>query len=391
MLTTVNQASRRVRSFWRYLPGIALAAAAALLLTASAAAQDVDSSDVGMSFDDIVDEPPPQAGGGLADKIHISGRFDLNYEATNPLVEDAESSSQFRNYHKFVFLKVTPNDKVTLDAEILDLSYYEIKYQLTNRFEAKLGKIWVPFGATPFHHYYGGRQGDPFTGLLLPNVWAEFGATISGTVYTGTRVNVASDFYVIRGFDNQLGDVISFTGGGSDGLLAVGHRTRVGVGTKLAFWGSVLYNQFGEIEAENDEDEMAGQLLLWGGDVLVDYGLFDFPFLRDLQFRAAFARAEVKDELLVDPSDNPDGWYIRYGDYAEVTYRGLPWVRTRLRYGTFVDFDDALTGNDSHNWEFALLSRINQNLSLLAQWQVNLEEINEVDNDLFRVQLVFEF
>ena len=370
------------------MPNCPTATALALILALTPslrlAAQDADTSGV-ISFDDIVEEAPERPTGGWADKIHLSGRFDLNLEATNPLVEDAETESQFRNYHRFVFLKVTPSDRVTLDAEIIDLTYYEIKYQLTNRFEAKLGKIWVPFGATPFHHYYGGRQGDPFQGLLVPNVWAEFGASVSGLVYSDDQFNVTSDFFVVRGFDGELGQVISFTGGGSDGLLAVGHRTKVAFGTKLAAWGSVMYNEFG-----SGEDD-GGQLVLWGGDVLADYGLVDVPFLRDLQFRAAFARADVRDEVLVDPANNADGWYIRYGDYAEVTYRGIPRVRPRLRYGTFVDFDDELSDNDSHNWEFALMTRFNQNLSLLAQWQVNLEEINEKNNDLLRLQLVFEF
>ena len=152
---------------------------------------------------------------------------------------------------------------------------------------------------------------------------------------------------------------------------------------KISIWGSFLYNQFG---INND-----GHLLLWGGDLLVDYGLVNAPILKDLKLRVAFARADIKDEVLVEEQFNTDGWYYRYGDYAELTYRGFPYVMPRVRYGTVVDYDDVVTNNDSHNTEFAALVRFNRNLSLLLQYQLNMEEVNEIDNDLFRMQAVFEF
>jgi hypothetical protein len=131
--------------------------------------------------------------------------------------------------------------------------------------------------------------------------------------------------------------------------------------------------------------------LLWGGDLLFDYGLLDVPVLRDLRLRAAFARADVQDEVLVDPDFNTDGWYFRYGDYAELTYRGLRVVMPRVRYGTIIDFDDVVTSRDSHNWEAALMSRLQQYVTVLAQYQFNQEEVNEIDNDLFRFAFIFEF
>ena len=290
---------------------------------------------------------------------------------------------RFRNYHRFLFLNASPTEKLTLDAEVIDLTYYEIKYALNANYAVRFGKIWVPFGATPFHHYYGGRQGDPFQGLLLPNVWAEFGATIGGTVLNGENVRIESDAYVIRGFDGQLGTILPLDGGGSDDVFAVGGRTKIGVGTKIAVWGSAQFNRFGE----NDD----GRVFLWGGDVLFDFGLIDAPLLRDLRLRAAFARAEIRDQTLVRPQDNVDGWYYRYGDYAELTYRGFGAVMPRLQYGTIIDFDDEVTGNDSHSWDVALLARRNRHFSILCQYQFNFEEINEEDNDLVRLQLVFEF
>ena len=71
----------------------------------------------------------------------------------------------------------------------------------------------------------------------------------------------------------------------------------------------------------------------------------------------------------------PDSWYFRYGDYAEVSYRGLGIVTPRVRYGTLIDFDDRVSNADSHNWEVALLSRLDRHLLLLAQYQFNMEEV----------------
>ena len=339
-----------------------------------------------IGFDDVTEEAPEKgAFPSWTDKVHLTGRFDLNLEVLNPNKGDNLRTNSFKNYHNFLFLKVTPDDRFTLDAEILNLSYYEFKAALPHNVQLTAGKMWVPFGATPFHHYYGAIQGDPFTGLLLPNVWSEFGVSVFKNWVNGENLTLDTDTYVMRGFDGSRGEVLNLSAGGSDNVFAYGARARVGWGTKISAWGSVLYNTFDDLSEEE------GQLLLWGGDLLLDYGLLDVPFLKDLRFRGAFARAEIQDEVLVAPEYNSEGWYYRYGDYAEVTYRGFKYVHTRVRYGTIIDFDDTVSNNDSHNWDLALLTRLGPNLSLLAQYQINMEEVNEVDNDLFRAQLVFDF
>lgn len=359
---------------------------AGLLLTPGRiyAQVEEDTTAIEIGFDDIEEEPPPVAqAGGWFDMMHISGRFDLNLEVENPVEEGASRDRRFRNYHRFLFLKVTPTEKLTLDAEVLSLTYYEMAYKVTNRWTLKAGRIWVPFGSTPFHHFYGGRQGDPFDGLLLPNVWSEFGAGLEGPLLRSDQFTLDGNVYTIRGFDGALGDVMDFTGGGADDVFAFGGRTHLTIGTRISLWGSVLYNRFGQ----NDD----GQILLWGGDLLLDYGLVDLPVLRDLRLRAAFARADIQDDVLVRAADNADHWYFRYGDYAEVSYRGLGYVTPRVRYGTIINFDDRVSNEDSHNWEVALLSRIDRHLLVLAQYQFNQEEVNEIDNDLFRFALIFEF
>ncbi len=356
---------------------------AGVLGVAPVLAQETDTTEV-LSFDAVEDEPPPPtAAASWTDRIHLNGRFDLNLEVQNPRQDGDLRQAQFRNYHRFLFLKVKPDDRLAFDAEVLDLSYYELRYLFWREYTVHLGKIWVPFGATPFHHFYGGAQGDPFEGLLLPNVWAEYGASVSGPLFHQGSVSVDADAYVIRGFQGTEGEVLRFTGGGADDLFAVGARTRVGFGSRFTVWGSVLYNQFG---VGNQ-----GEVLLWGGDLLADYGLVDLPVLNDLRLRAAFARADIRDRTLVDPRNSKDYWYYRYGDYAELTYRGFRYVFPRLRYGTIIDFDDRITNRDSHNWDLALLTRLGPNVLLLAEYQFNLEEVNERNNDLFRFQIAFEF
>jgi len=350
-------------------------------------AQAQEGEEIG--FDDVVEETPmDNTFPSWTDKVHLSGRFDLNMEVFAPGKEGIQAN-RFRNYHKFMFLKVTPDDRFTLDAEIIDLSYYELRTELPYDLAFTAGKIWVPFGATPFHHYYGAVQGDPFTGLLLPNVWSEFGASVYKNWVNGNKFSLDTDVYVIRGFDGPRGQVLNLANGGSDNVFAYGSRAHLGYGTKIGLWGSVLYNQFATMEGGADDDE--GKLLLWGVDLLLDYGILDVPFLKDIRFRGAFARAEIQDKVLVNPKFNSEGWYYRYGDYAEVTYRGLKYVHLRGRYGTIIDFDDTVSNMDSHNWDVALLTRLGPNMSLMFQYQINMEEVDEVDNDLFRTMMIFEF
>ncbi|NNE55102.1 MAG: hypothetical protein HKN32_03705, partial [Flavobacteriales bacterium] len=302
-----------------------------------------------------------------------------------------ESAAQFRTYHKFLILNVSPIENVSFEAEVLDLSYYELIFHVSEKYDVRVGKIWVPFGSSPFHHYYGGIQGDPFSGLLVPNVWAEFGGTVGGSLYTDETIAVDADVFLVRGFESELGNVLNLSSGGSDGNIAIGARTKFGIGGKFSVWGSVMYNRFGEIEAADDGDEVKGEVLLWGGDIVTEFGLIDVPLLRDLRVRAAFARADVKDELLVDPVNSKEFWYYKYGDYVELTHRGYRGVVPRVRYGTIIDFDDRVTNNDSHNWDLALLYRMGRHVLFLAEYQINMEEVNERNNDLARFQIVFEF
>lgn len=340
-----------------------------------------DEEEIG--FEDV-EEPEEQGYNAWLEKIHISGRFDLNLEITD--VGDGQYEKNFRSYHHFVFLKVTPNEKVTLTAEIVDLIFYEIGYKLGPSAGMRFGKIWVPFGNSPFHHFYGGVQGDPFTGLLVPNVWAELGAALDYEIVkseSGGMV-LSGDTYVIRGFDGDPGTVLNLNEGGKDDVFALGQRITLNLNSrKVLVSGSGLYNAWGP-----DGDN---KVFLWGGDLDLGYRLVDTPFLRDLAFRGAFARAEVKDPDLVESRFDEDGWYYKYGDFAELAYGGFrPDITLKLRYGSYIDFDDVVTNNDSHAFSVSVIHP-HEFLTLMAQYFWIFEEVDEIDNDFFRLQLVLEF
>ena len=152
---------------------------------------------------------------------------------------------------------------------------------------------------------------------------------------------------------------------------------------KIVVSASGLYNPWG---SGNDN-----RVLLWGGDLDLGYGLVESPFLGNLAFKGAFARAEIKDPDLVDPGFNQDGWYYKYGDFAEVAYGGFrPDLTLKFRYGSYIDFDDVVTEKDSHSFSVSAIHR-HRVLTVMAQYFWILEEVNEIDNDFLRLQFVVEF
>ena len=337
--------------------------------TAIVRAQDDEGE---MGFDEVEEEAPIAAATSWADRVHLSGRFDFNFEADN--LGGGEKNERFRTYHRFIFLKADLGERLLLEAEVVDQVYYEIKYRINQRLGLRVGRVWVPFGLSPFHHYYGGVQGDPFSGKLVPNVWAEQGVVLGCEIADG----VVSDTYVIRGFSGRPGTVLSLNGGGSEGTLAYGQRLTAHLfGRGLSVAGSVLYNTWGP----NGDN----RVVLFGGDFSTGYGLLKAPFLRHLRLAGAVARANVEDALLVE------GSYNKYGDYIEAQFGAWrPGLTLRMRLGSYVDFDVVDTVNDTHSFNIAAIRREGP-LQLIAEYFWNFEEVNEVDNDFLRLHGVVEF
>jgi hypothetical protein len=343
--------------------------------------QDGDGDDgEEMSFDDVVEEVH-HAASGWADRVHISGRFDLNLEMEN-LGGDRHKADRFRTYHNFVFLKVDASENLVLEAEIVDRVYYEMKYRVGERLEFKAGRLWVPFGLTPFHHYYGGVQGDPFSGKLVPNVWAEQGAGLAYTLFEDRLgATLTGDTYAIRGFDGSGGRVLQLNGGGSEGVIAVGQRLVLHIFERhLTLAASSLYNAWGPADSNNS-------LTLWGGDLMADYNLLRLPLIKDLRVSAAFARAEIRDKAVISGG----GWYYKYGDYLQVDYgHWRPGLVLRGRFGTYIDFDEVETAKDTHSLNIAVIRRMGP-LSCMAEYFWNFEAVDETKDDFLRLHMVLEF
>ena len=364
----------------RTIPLFCRTLAGCLVIAFSSLAAADDDGELGF---DEVEEEPVRAATSWTDRIHLSGRFDINLEMEN-IGGDGDKQDRFRTYHNFIFVKAKLGDQLLVEAEVVDQIYYEISYRHSETTALKAGRIWVPFGLSPFHHYYGGVQGDPFAGKLVPNVWAELGTSVGYRILATGSGTLTGDTYVIRGFEGRAGSVLDLNAGGSDDVFAYGQRLKLTLlGDRFTLAASGLFNEWG---TGNNQ-----RLFLWGGDFSTTYDLLDLPILSDMRLGGAVARAEVRDRTLVDPADDEDGWYFKYGDYIEAHYgQWRPFVTLRLRYGSYVDFDDVVTGNDTHSINLAAIRRMGP-LMLMAEYFWNFEEVDEVDDDLFRLHAVVDF
>ncbi|WP_373048801.1 hypothetical protein [Vulgatibacter sp.] len=332
---------------------------------------------------DALEEPPipanPHGGGGggitaFDGKVRIMGRFDATYELTNPAEDDHEiRNGDFKSYHHHIFIKASPSQKVGLFAEVVDGLFFEASWKPFERMEFKAGKILVPFGDPGFHRYYAAVQGDPTTGILLPNVWAEYGATLGWELGYIGPVSVHSDTYTVKGsFDKDPTKTLQLNRPATGNRFAVGERLTFGW-NRITLSGSLYY----------DEWNLGYDLFLYGVDLKIDYGLIAVPFLKDLRFKGGIARAEVE--------NGETGDYYKYADYFELAYGGFAeWVTPRLRYGSYIDDSRLITNKDLHNWSAALVIPADV-LTFTAEYLWQMEEVDEVDNDLFRLMVALDF
>jgi hypothetical protein len=157
--------------------------------------------------------------------------------------------------------------------------------------------------------------------------------------------------------------------------MALGLRLGFTLFEHAKVWGSFYWDQW-----KGDRD-----LFLYGGDLLLDYDLVKLPVVKDLRLRAAFARADVN-------GDNALGYYYRYGDYIELAWGGLRKYWTPfVRFGSYIDSSAKLTNKDSHTWTLGSQFIPYGPLSITVEYLWNLEEVNEIKNDLFRVQVALDF
>ena len=351
---------------------------------AAVASADADTGDDAEAELDLeaLEEPPvtsnPHGGGAgitaFDGAVKIMGRFDASYELTNPAKDDPGlRKGDIKSYHHHVFLKAAPSKQVGLFAEVVDGLFFEAAVKISSALELKAGKIFVPFGDPGFHHFYAAVQGDPTTGILLPNIWSEYGASLGWDIGHIGPVAVKSETYTVKGsFDRDPSRTLQLNRPATGNRFAVGERVTFRW-DRVTFAGSAYW----------DEWNVGYDLFLYGADLSLDYGLVPVPFLSDLRFKGGIARAEVENGVT--------GNYYKYADYFELAYGGLrEWVTPRLRYGSYIDDSRLITNKDLHNWSAALVVPVDV-LTVTAEYLFQMEEVNEVDNDLFRLMVALDF
>ena len=341
--------------------------------------------------------PPPSAGPpvGLALPLGfmLNGRFDLNYERRTFTGDPWGSTSvaALRSYHHFLFLSRDAGDPCGLTVEVLTLLFWEGHCRLPRRLgpvavTVAAGKIVVPFGADPlFHQSYGGLSG--FDQVVLPPVWAIEGVA-AHAVFSRRELVFTDDLFVVRGYALAHPDsVINLQSGFSpedDTRLAVGNR--IGAAWMgISAWYSAYFNPLG----------FGRHLFMQAIDVNI-WRQRQLPVVGHFSLGFGLLRADVSGG---GPGVGGVGYdYYDFADYLTLRYYPFDWLFLQYRTGLFT-FDNRralvldnsrLTNADGSTHNFGLVART-RNLWFGIFYFVNLEKVNEIPNDLFRLNVTYEF
>jgi hypothetical protein len=150
-------------------------------------------------------------------------------------------------------------------GELIEQSFYEVGYQVSEPLKIRFGKIIVPFGDTRrFHHFYGGIQGYGGQGVMLPNVWAENGLDLEWDLG-----HWLVDTYWVSGWPLLLYGADFFTEYGL-GNWALTRHLRFAAGRAVA---EVHRGMQGGFEKAGDYFELATNVLQVG-EIRTRYGTY---------------------------------------------------------------------------------------------------------------------
>ena len=340
--------------------------------------------------------PPPSAGPPgfpLPLGFMLNGRFDLNYERRTFTGDPWGSTSvaALRSYHHFLFLSRDAGDPCGLTVEVLTLLFWEGHCRLPRRLgpvavTIAAGKIVVPFGADPlFHQSYGGLSG--FDQIVLPPVWSIEGVA-AHAVLSRRELVFTDDLFVVRGYALAHPDsVINLQSGFSpddDTRLAVGNR--IGAAWRgISAWYSAYFNPLG----------FGRHLFMQAIDVNI-WRQRQIPVVGHFSLGFGLLRADVSGGA---PGVGGVGYdYYDFADYLTLRYYPVDWLFLQYRTGLFT-FDNRralvldnsrLTSADGSTHNFGIVART-RNLWFGIFYFVNLEKVNEIPNDLFRLNVTYEF
>jgi hypothetical protein len=324
----------------------------------------------------------------------LDGRFSLDYERRqftgDPFGEG--SVNALRSYHHFLFLsRDAAGDPCGLSLEVLTLQFWEAHCRVGPipaplRLVVAGGKIVVPFGADPLYHQnYGGLGG--FDQPVLPVIWAVEGAAAHLVVERRALV-LTDDLFVVRGYALPHADsIINLQSGfSSEDATTLGWGNRLGVAWMFASaWYSAYYNPLG-----------FGRRLFMQAVDLTIWRPRGVPVLGHFSLGAGFIRADVSGG---GPGTGGVGFdYYDFADYLQLRYYPTDWLYVQYRSGlrTFnnrrgIVLDKSrLTNADASTHNFAVVARC-RGLTVGLYYFINLEKVDELPNDLFRLSVVYEF
>jgi hypothetical protein len=340
--------------------------------------------------------PPPGAAaahaGGIplfGDALTINGRFDLNLERrgfeANPWGDGSKTA--LTSYHHFLFLsRQSAEDPFTFTAELVSLEFYEVGLRLgprkgPARLHLRAGKLLVPFGTEPlFHQSYGGHQG--FDQRVLPAIWAAEGLVASGHLEAGP-VTLSADLYGVRGHALRRADAVlnlqSDFSATDDARPAAGLRLGAAAGALGGFY-SAYFNPLGHDR----------RLLMQG----LDIGLWRwrrYPVLDRLVLAAGLLRADVSG------AGSPRDHY-HFASYWLARLYPLRWLHLQYRQGlrTFDNkrnliYDGRRAGPEDGSTHNLAIGARYRGLSVGLSYYLNFEKAAEVDDDLLRLTVAYEF
>jgi hypothetical protein len=324
----------------------------------------------------------------------LNGRFSLDFErrqfSGDPF--EAPSVNALRSYHHFLFLSHdTAGDPCGLSVEVLTLQFWEAHCRVPHlpapvRLTIAGGKIVVPFGADPLYHQnYGGLGG--FDQPILPVIWAVEGLAAHLVVERRAFVLI-DDVFVVRGYDlAQADSIINLQNDFSPVDTAkLGWGNRLGASWMfVSAWYSAFYNPLG----------FGRRLFMQAFDLTV-WRPRGIPVAQHFSLGAGLMRAEV--------SGGGDGVggvgldYYHFGSYLQLRYHPTDWLYVQYRQGmrsfnnrrgVIVD-NTRLTSADASTHNFAVVAR-HRGLTVGLYYFINLEQVDEIPNDLFRLSLTYDF
>ena len=346
--------------------------------------------------------PPPASphGGGdlmggltLPGNLRLHGRFDVNYERVGYSDNFFQGRDALQNYHRLLFLERDVKDEAfTFNLEIIGQTWYEITYRKTLldgrlRVRARAGRILVPFGPDPlYHHAYGGRAG--FDQQILPVIWAQHG----GAVNLQTRIGpllVANDLYAVQGYVLSRADAVlnlqSDFSPGRDVRFGFGDRVTISYAPFTVYY-SAYYNALG----------FGRRLFMQAFDLSI-WRVYGVPLLDRLTIDLGVLRADVSGGASRGYG-GPGEDYYHFADYLQVRYYAFEWLYVQARTGLkLLDNRRGVLGDDTR---YDVRDTTSHNLAVVARYRNltgaiyhfwNLEKRNEVDDDVLRFQVIYEF